>query len=464
MKKRIAIIGGGLAGIAAAVRLADAGFEPIVIESSKRLGGRATSLVDPRDGHTIDNCQHVLLGCCTHLIDLLHRLGAADMIEWHRTLYWTRGGGEIDQMRAGWLPAPLHLSGSMRRMRIFDRNEKRHIRRAMWRMIRLGDRGRREWANRTFAEFLHKHDQPPDLIESFWSTIVVSACNLSVHRVSASYAMQVFQDGFLANSWSYSMGVPLVPLAALYDPAIEVIEASGGGVCQSCSAKAIAYDGKRVSGVVTDEGMIDASAVISALPPDRLDKLVSEALRRADRRLQSLGRFEFSPILGVHLRFDQQVMDLPHLIVVGRGVQWIFNKGVDANGLQHLHAVVSGADDWMDLGEEDILRRVIDDVHHALPRSVGLQPVSARSIKEKRATFAVVPGVDAIRPSATASYVGGSGVENLLIAGDWTDTGWPATMESAVRSGYAAAEAISGQPRRVEEVPPSWLARMLGLS
>jgi squalene-associated FAD-dependent desaturase len=477
--RRVAIIGGGLAGIAAAVRLVESGIEPVLIESRKRLGGRATSLVDPRSGVVIDNCQHVLLGCCTNLIDLYARLGVLDLIEWHKTVYWTRGragGGEICEVKAGWFPAPLHLSGSFWRMSIFSKADKRCIARAMWRMMRMGSKGRLVWRNRTFGEFLAECKQPQSLVESFWNTIVVSACNLDVSRVSAYYALQVFQEGFLANKWSYTMGLATVPLADLYAPAIDKIIDAGGDIQLGVSAKAIAFDGRRVTDVITDEGAIDCAGVISAIPFDRLDKLTSDALKRADRRLQKLDQFQVSPILGVHLYFDQPVMDLPHLVLVNppNGVQWLFRKDVATRAaassprapsphanLHHIHAVISAAEKWMSMSEDEIIQRVMEDIRHALPRSIGLQPVEARAIKEKRATFAAVPGVDDIRPSTTPEYSGG--VENLFLAADWVDTGWPATMEGAVRSGYAAATALTGTPGIVEDVPPAFISRLLGM-
>lgn len=480
MKRRVVIIGGGLAGIAAAVRLADAGDQSVIIETRKRLGGRATSLVDPRSDLTIDNCQHVLLGCCTNLIDLYERLGVLDRIEWHRTLHWTRGASQrhhVDRLRGGLLPAPLHLAFSFQRMRCFSFAEKRHIARAMWCMIRMGEKGRHAWSDRTFAAFLESCGQPRELIRAFWNTIIVSACNLDVDRVGAAPALQVFQQGFLANKFAYVMGLATVPLADLYEPAVPIIEATGGGILWGCSAKSIAYDGNRVQGVVTEDGLIEGAAVISAVPFDRLGKLATPPLQRADARLQMLDRFTVSPILGVHLWFDQIVMDLPHLVLVDREVQWLFNKGQEHSEAdstagrnvptrQHIHAVISAADAWMGLEEPEIVRRVMIDIHHVLPRSVGLEPIEARSIKERRATFAPIPGVDFIRPSAAPGYVGsgGGGVANLFLAGDWIDTGWPATMEGAVRSGYAAAAACASEARGVvDDIPTAWLAKLAGL-
>lgn len=212
--------------------------------------------------------------------------------------------------------------------------------------------------------------------------------------------------------------------------------------------------------------MIEASSVISAVPPDRLHKLTSDALRRADARLQQLESFAYSPIVGVHLLFDQPVMDIPHLTLVDHDTQWLFNKGIDEGGHQHIHAVISAADHWIELSEDEIIASVLDDMHDALPGSRGLTPTQARSVKEKRATFAATPEAESIRPPAAPGYVGtgGGGVKNLYLAGDWCDTGWPATMEGAVRSGYMAAQAILGlNDLLAEDVPASWPARLLGL-
>ena len=250
------------------------------------------------------------------------------------------------------------------------------------------------------------------------------------------------------------------------DSAGDVLRAAGGTVRLGTSARSISFDARRVSGVVTADGFVDAAAVVSSVPFDRLDKLVSKTMRVADTRLQGLDRLQVSPILGVHLWFDRPIMTLPHLVLVDSGVQWLFNKGTDCDGRQHLHAVVSAADDWMPLPEPQIIERVLDDLHKALPGAVGLQPVQARCIKEKRATFAATPDSATQRPSAAPQHASGAAIENLYLAGDWCDTGWPATMEGAVRSGYVAAAEICRQdgvdsPGLVEDVPPGRLSRFL---
>jgi zeta-carotene desaturase len=457
----VAVIGGGLAGIAAAVRLAEAGLRPVVIESRRKLGGRATSFVDPRTGERLDNCQHVVMGCCTNLLDLYWRLGVLERIQWHEATHWANPPHAPDTLRPGWLPAPSHFTFAFLRMRLLTTGEKLRVARAMWRLIRMGLAGRERWRGRTFAAFLQQTGQPARAIERFWEPVVVSACNLPCDRVDAPFAMQVFQEGFLGNSFASAMGLSDVPLVDLYDPAEAILARSGGTVRLGLSALALAFDGRRVTGVVTDEGLLEASAVVSTVPFDRLARLCSDALRQADRRLRDLDGIGVSPIVGVHLRYPARVLETPHLVLPGRATQWLFDKGIDASGRQHVHAVISGAEAWMDLPEAEIAARVHADVQWACPAAAGLAPLEARSVKERRATFAAEPGFAARRPGPRADARGG--VDNLFLAGDWCDTGWPATMEGAVRSGYAAAAAITGQGGVLPDLPISLPARLLGL-
>ena len=445
--------------MAAALKVAEAGEIPILIETRRRLGGRATSFKDPRSGDVLDNCQHVVMGCCTNLLDFYERLGVADLLDWHHETYWANPPHDPDVLRPGFLPAPGHFTGSFARLRFLGRREKRAIASAMFAMIRMGFVGRQKYAERTFAEVLQELKQPQEVIDLFWRVVVVSACNLPLEEVGAPFAIQVFQEGFLGHRFGSAIGLSRVPLEQLYDPVAEHLERAGGEVHLGTSARAISYDGSRVSGVVTEDGVVDASAVIAAVPFDRLAKLSSSALIDADARLQHLDELSTSPILGVHLFFDYEVMTLPHLVLPGRDTHWLFNKGIDENGKQHVHAVISAADEWMPMDEAQIVKRVLEDLSWALPAARGLEPSGYRSVKEKRATFRAEPGVDRIRPAAAP----GIGVRNLFLAGDWCQTGWPATMEGAVRSGYAAAEAAVGGPGVLADLPVALGGRLLGL-
>jgi len=464
------VIGGGIAGLACALRLAESGVQVTVLETRRKLGGRATSFTDPRTGEVLDNCQHVLMGCCTNLLDFYERLSVTDAIEWHPRVYWANPPHAPDVMKPGLLPAPAHFTESFASMRMLSLSAKRAVARAMWRMLRMGASGRAQWEGRTFNEFLLETKQPADVVTRFWSPVVVSACNLDVDEVSAAAAMQVFQEGFLANRQAPLMGLSKVPLVRLYDPAEGAIIAAGGEVRMGVSALSIAFDGVRVTGVVTDEGVFSADVIISTVPADRLAKLLSATAIARDRRLQHLDEVGSSPILGVHLRFPCRVMDLPHLVLPGRATQWLFAKDVDgapvdADGSQHIHAVISGARDWMELTEQEIAQRVLADIRWALPAAQGVEPLSVRSVKEKRATFAIVPGFERIRPRAAVDgFDPHGGIRNLFLAGDWTRTGWPATMEGAVRSGYLAAGAVLGTRLLVADLAPARLARMLGVA
>lgn len=462
MMPPVVVVGGGLAGIAAAVRLIDGGRKVVLLESRKKLGGRATSFVDPRSEEVLDNCQHVLMGSCTNLIDLYERLDVLSNIEWHRRIWWANPPHSHDVMCPGRLAAPAHFTMSFLRLRFLNRADKRSIARAMWRLIRLGRDGREAWRGRSFASFLDETKQTERSRELFWEPIVTSACNFPCARTDAFHAMYVFQGGFLQDSWSPVMGLSRIPLWSLYDSAQTILEQGGGALRMGVSALALAFDGRRITGVVTDEGVVEASAVVVALPPDRLAKLCSQVLRTADGRLARLDEFEFSPILGAHLFFSQPILTTPHLVLPGRATHWLFDKGRDSQGRFHVHAVVSSADDWMELDESEISARIMRDIHWALPSTAGLEPVAVRTVKEKRATFACTPGIDALRPRACADGVRG-GINNLFIAGDWCATDWPATMEGAVRSGYLAAQGVIGGRGLIADVPPAALARLLGL-
>ncbi|MAE61404.1 MAG: carotene 7,8-desaturase [Planctomycetaceae bacterium] len=475
------VMGGGLAGIAAALRLAEAGVTVTLIETRRRLGGRATSFEQRDAEQTVDNCQHVLLGCCTNLIDLYERLGVADLIEWHDRLHFFDKAGTHDVMKADGLPAPLHLMRSLRGFGTLSRAEKQAIGRAMWAIMRAGESGREAAAGRSFGDWLREHGQPARAVERFWAVILISALNQTPDRSSAKYAMQVFQDGFLAHRRAWGMGVSSVPLVRLYDAAGGAIESRGGRVMLGCSIDGIEFDGTDVSGVrVGDGSVVRGDAYVSALPFDRLDRVVSDELRAADARLARLDEFEVSPILGIHLWFEGEVTDRAHLVFVDSPLQWAFNKGVDAaTGQQYLHGVISAADDWVGEPAEVITAMAMRELAAYVPAAgEAVRLVRSRVIKEKRATFSPSPGVDALRPppgppgpaappevpaelAGAAQNSRAEGVGNLYLAGDWCDTGWPATMEGAVRSGYAAAGVVCGESLLIDDLKPGWVYRML---
>ena len=217
--KRVVIIGGGVAGIAAAVRVAEAGWAPVVLETRPKLGGRATSFKDPRTGLTFDNCQHVVMGCCSNILDLYRRLDVLDRIEWHPETWWANPPRRPERLKATGLPAPLHFGPSFLRLRFLRVDDKIAIGQAMSAMIRMGLGGREDWRDRSFEEFLDQTSQPPGARKLFWEPAVVGACNLPCRKVAANHALQVFQEGFLSGGWHATVGLATCNLRALMEPA-----------------------------------------------------------------------------------------------------------------------------------------------------------------------------------------------------------------------------------------------------
>jgi len=462
------VLGGGVAGIAAAVRLADAGVRVTLVESRKRLGGRATSFQDRQTGREIDNCQHVVMRCCTWLLDLYERLGVADQITWHRRMTFIDGHGRRDTMCGDDMPAPTHLTASLLAMRSLTVRDKLSIAHAMAAMLRIPRRKRWLYHGVSFESWLSGTRPTPGARRKFWDPVIISACNQTLDKVAADYALQVFQDGFLCNADAYEMGVSDVPLARLYDPAEDAIRAAGGQVVTGVRVTELHESGGAVTGVALSNGHTPwADVVISALPFETLDRLAPSDWKQRDPRFASLSRIGFSPIIGVHLWYDRpgaaDPMGLPHCVLTESPVQWVFNKGIDdtagpTHGMQHLHGVISAAHDLVDVPGEQIAEQADRELQRLVFGGAGRARPTLRHqrvVKEKRATFSVEPGVDAFRPGSGAGAIG-----RLYLAGDWCDTGWPATMEGACRAGYRAADAaLAREARGVPELPDSALFR-----
>jgi zeta-carotene desaturase len=444
------IIGGGLAGMACGVRLAEQGVKVTLLETRKKLGGRATSFQDVRSGRWLDNCQHVVLGCCTNYLDLLGRLGVRDKIVWHREQHWIEVGGRTSTIKPGMFPAPAHFTGSFLAAKFLSLGEKIQIARACSCILKVD---RQAHAAETFHAFLKSAGQSDRLIARFWFPVVVSACNLPPERVSAAVALHVFQEGFLAHARAADIGIPGVPLLELYEDAPKLLEKSGGMVLLGEGVESIDEQGA----TTTSGQRYNADAVVCAVPVERVNRLVDPAIQVRDPRFAPLDSFMHSPILGVHLTFDRPILPhIPHAVLVDRPTQWLFRK--DAEGKQ-LHAVISAADEFLGTPEAKIGDMIVQDIHACFPDAKKAQLVSVRTIKEKLATFAPTPGVEKLRPQPT-------GPSRIILAGDYTDTGWPATMEGATRSGYAAAAAVLGRPQSEFILPPlpiATLARFAGL-
>jgi len=456
----VVILGAGLAGLAAGAHLAERGVPVTVIETRKQPAGRAGSFNDKAMGTPLDNCQHVLMGCCTRLRAFLGRLGVENQIHWHDKLYFADCAGRIETLKGAPLPAPLHWLPALLRWRALGWRDRWAIARAVQAIRRLSVDEQRALDQFCFLDWLRHCRQTERAMRNFWAPVIVSACNERLDRVSARYAAQVMREGFLAGRDYAKLGVPATPLCELYAPAVAFIRARGGHVHFGESVQRIDFDAERVSRVVTNARAYHPAGLISALPFERLTPLVNESARQKDVRLDQAGRLKHSPIIGIHLFIEccegRPVMTLPHLALTQSALHWVFNKGMrnantsrhDNKGtVQYLQGVISAAYDLIDEEPQTIRKLVINETERVIRVPLHERVREARVIKERRATFAAVAGVDRDRPITTGA------ITNFYLAGDWVNTDWPATMEGAVRSGEAAASCLMECRREAEPNP-----------
>ena len=464
------VIGGGLAGLSAGIALSEAGCRVRLFEQRPFLGGRATSYWLP-DGEHVDNCQHVTFACCTNLEDFYRRVGVAEKIKFFDRLLLQDPQGRRGSLKAGILPAPMHLMGSFLTFRPLSAKDKLRIGRGMLAIFQ--SKGEPEelksGAPVSMTEWLKSKGQTAKAIERFWRVVLVSALSEELDRIDARYGIQVFWKSVLATRKGYLMGVPVVELAALYEQCRTSIEGKGGEVNLRVPLRGLRFEGNRLKSVVFDEGREEmADAVVLALPHGTLDELLPEEVKRDNPELAQIGRIEDAPITGVHLWFDREVMSEPYLTLLETTTQWIFNKSMlsgNKNGAgkgpgQYLQLVISASYDLLEKPRQEIIDLCLAEVRQALPLAGRANLLKATVIKEARATFSPQPGVDRWRPTQQTS------VKGMFLAGDWTATGWPATMEGAVRSGYLAAEAVlrvAGTPREFlkPDLPADGLAGIL---
>jgi squalene-associated FAD-dependent desaturase len=462
---RVVVVGGGLAGLAAAVGLAGKDLDVTLLESRPRLGGRASSFPDPASGELVDNCQHVSMACCTNLADFCRRVGTADLFRREPGVLFLSPEGRYSTLKAGPLPAPLHLSGSFLRANYLTLMERLRVGYGLVRLV--FDRSHEH--TEPFETWLRRHGQTDRTIERYWATVLVSALNERLDRMDVGHARKVFVDGFLRDREGYKMELPLVPIGELYGTRLERWLADNGvNVRLTTGVRSVDFDDEGVtSGVTLRSGeVVPADLVVLAVPFDRVDGLLPEGARGRIAGLARLGEFDASPITGVHLWFDREVCPVDHVVTVGRLVQWVFNhtalqgrRAGEGKG-QYLQVVISASYDLVSLDNAAILDRVLADLGAIWPESKQALLERWRVVTEHGATFAVRPGVDAIRPRQRTE------IDGLFLAGDWTDTGWPATMEGAVRAGYKAAEGVLADLDRPEvlirpDLPGGWLSRQL---
>jgi squalene-associated FAD-dependent desaturase len=465
--KTVTVVGGGLAGIAAACALADAGYRIHLLERRPYLGGRASSYEHPGTGEVIDNCQHVLIGRCTSLIDLYRRLGVDHSIRWYdRFTFLTPGSarqaGTQSIIQPGPLPAPLHSTLAFLRAPAFSLADKLAIARGLTAFMP----GLPPDTAENFLHWLQRHNQTQRAIDRFWKPVLVSALNEDLNRISVHYAAKVFRESFLLSPQSGRMGIPSIPLSELYGAAIGYLRKRGSEVSLRTGVDSILPYKSGWLTMASAKSYI-SDAVVLALSFEAMAALlpfIPDAPNKQDLGAR-LAQFEHSPITGIHLWFDCEVTDLDHAVLLDTTIQWMFNKSRlqpahrTAGEGSYLELVVSASRSLVSMQRQPIIDLALHELAQFFPAATAANLVKAAVVKEVRATYSVRPLLDPIRPPAVSPWPG------IFLAGDWTTTGWPATMEGAARSGYLAASAVTGLVGRPQvflapELPPSGFMRL----
>tara|TARA_R100000789_G_scaffold81517_1_gene76782 strand:+ start:4913 stop:6358 length:1446 start_codon:yes stop_codon:yes gene_type:complete len=444
----VVIIGGGLAGLAAAVALAKQNVRITLLESRPRLGGRATSIVDQTTGELIDNCQHVNMGCCVNFQQLCEWTASRQHLVTEEQLQFIGRDGVVNRLQNGWLPAPVHLSSAFTRFSYLNWSDKLCLARGMWSLMRNPS-----WPNDSLVDFLSHTRQTTPSIDRFWIPVLVSALSEDLARISYRYARQVFVEGFLSHQEGWKVQLLNIPLGQFYDGIIKAwLQSHEVDVRIKSHIKQINLkpdDKPQVTGVTLANGeVLPADHLILAVSFDRVMSLLPEHLA-GKFPYNGISQIESAPITSLHFWFDRPITALRHAVLIDRKSQWMFNRTaiLDSHNSQKperyaYQIVISNSGSVRQRSSESYLsqQELIEQIHQELkeiwPETRTAQLLHARAITEHRAVFSVEPGIDDLRPPQQTE------ISNLQIAGDWTDTGWPATMEGAVRSGFLAAENV----------------------
>jgi len=436
----VIVIGAGFAGLSAATALADAGAEVLVLEARPGLGGRASSFRDPETGELVDNGQHVLLGCYHETMRFLGRIGAGDAV--HRQdglrVPMIDRTGAASTLALPPLPSPLHLAGGVLAwtgLRMHDRASLMGIA-AVLRRAHRGDLPQR--GPETVRRWLMRHGQSARLCELLWEPFALAALNQSIDQAEASAFVTVLARTFGPDADDAALILPARPLSDLYaEPSRRWLEARGSRVRTQAPARVI-VDGDGVRGVRVRDDELRAPVVISTVPWFALPDLFEVPLPALEPALAAAAATPALPIVTVNLWLDRPVLDGPLVGLPARTFQWVFDRRtIVGDGASHLSLVSSGAEAIVEMSNEALVARALDEVRSAIPAARAARVRKASAVRERRATFSLAPGMPE-RPRLE------TGIRGLLLAGDWIDTGLPATIESAVVSGHAAARAAIG--------------------
>ena len=438
------VIGGGVAGFSAATALAAAGARVLLLEARPGLGGRATAFTDPETGERVDNGQHILMGCYTDTLALLDRVGALNRVRWQAGLALTMVDqrGHESVLKLPPLPSPLHLLGGVLAWDALNWRERLSILQvgatlgsgsALVPEGRNFSSARGGVSSETVREWLTRLGQAPRLCELFWEPLALAALNQSIDQAAASYFVGILERMFGPDPSSAALVMPVVPLDELYaEPARTWLEERGHEVRVNAPAKVV-LEGERVTGVLVRGEHIPAPVVISTVPWHALGGVFAPPPPALAATIANAAALASLPIVTVNLWFDRPVMPEPLIGLPGRAFQWVFDRRAIVGGAgSHLSLISSGAEAIVAMTNEALVALALADVRAALPAARGAVLRKGLAVREKRSTFSLAPDAPP-RPQTETAIAG------FVLAGDWIDTGLPATIESAAVSGHRAA-------------------------
>jgi squalene-associated FAD-dependent desaturase len=463
VQKTVIVVGAGVAGMSAACALAEAGFRVRLVERRGYLGGRASSYLHPGVGEVIDNCQHVLFGCCTNLVGFYKRICVLDKIRWTTEMTMVEPGGRRSVLGPSWLPAPLHGLPKLLSANAFTRSDKLALARAFRAILQPIPSDSTE----TLAQWLARNRQTSGAIERFWKLVIASALNAEIEYIALPYAAKVIRELFMNSAHAGAMGINAVPLTELYAGVQPLLESRNSSVHLNSNIESVEWDEETSQWTVaTRSGPLTAQFLVLALPFEAMGKLISRMppAEGADQLSRKIARQEHWPICSAHLWFDREITDLDHAVLLDREIHWLFNR----SRLQpwrkekgsYIEIEVSASRIYAARERNEAIDLTLRELAEFFPSVASARLEKAALVKEVRATFGVPPGIDEARPGAQSPW------PSCFLAGDWTATAWPSTMESAARSGHLAAEALclsvdAPQSFLVPDLKPTGLMRLL---
>ncbi|HZY11126.1 MAG TPA: hydroxysqualene dehydroxylase HpnE [Bacteroidota bacterium] len=437
------IIGGGLSGLAAAVQLALNGVQVAIVEQSSKLGGRCYSYVDTKTGDSIDNGQHVLLGAYTHTLNYLKLIGTQHFLKRFKKLSLPLFHPSLgfDEFELSSLPKPFHLTVGMLKFKLLSIRQRHNLLRVGLFLRRWNTKIEKRLAGLTIEEWLNDLGQSDHAKSCLWYPIAISVMNELPERASALLFARVLRTAFMGSKADSSIMIPLIGQTELYvRTALDILRQHKGKIFFNREVKKLELSKMNIGGVrLTNGDLIPARYVISSVPHLLLNKIIPEFLH-SETPFSDLHKLNSSPIISIHLWFDKEFMNLEYCGFIDSTLQWVFNKRKILNDTSkpssYLSSVISGAYNIVNLPKQKILSLVLNDIHRAYPQSRQAKLIHSVVIKERRATFSPDCLSNSIRPNTETL------INNFFLAGDWTNTGLPATIEGAVMSGFKAASLV----------------------